>query len=286
MTKRTIDFNKLEYIETYFYEYFGSDLFYIVLHSLFNCISEDEIQSLYFQNAKRNPAFKKTIESYIVKRTTNKPKRQFDNVAKSLLNDYINQDYHTQVTTRTFLAQFIRTLSKSTIQTYFDLLIISERKFDRHRANEVADLILSDEVKGQLIDNFYKYKDEYSLLPLINNLNDKDLCIIIEKYWTKGFPSARIKSDILKKISNLEINYFSFLKKRDVSYYLQTLNLKQIDISDIEIKKLIATATEENKSYLLWTIGMSGNWKQTIKYIEKINKWRTTNKGFAKVGQK
>jgi hypothetical protein len=273
MNNRTIDFKKLEFIESYFFEHCEDDFVYIVLHSLFNCLTEYEIQSLYFHNAKGNPTLKKTIESYIVKRTTNEPKRLFDNIAKSLLNEYINQDHQTQVTTRTFLAQFIRTLPKSTVQTYFDLLIVSERKYDRHRANEVADIIMSDEIIGQLIDNFYKYKDEYSLLPLINNLDGEDLCLMMEKCWTLDFPSARIKSTILKKISNLEIDYFSFLKDRDMSYYLQVLNLKQIRISDIQIKKLIGTATEENKYYLLWTIGMSGNWKQTIKYIEKLNKW-------------
>lgn len=270
MKNKTLDFQKLEYIENYFYEHHEDDFFYVVLHSFFNCLSEDEIQTLYFQNAKGNPALKKTIESYIVKRTTNEPKRQFDNVAKSLLNNYVNQEYHTQVTTRTFLAQFVRTLPVSTIEIYFNLLIGSERKLDRHRANEVADLILTDEIRDKIITNFHRYKDEYSLLPLINNLENEDLCLIIEKYWKIDFPSARIKSNILRKICNLEIDYFSFLKERDTSYYLQVLNLKKIAISDKDITKLISTETEQNKFYLLWTIGMTGNWKQTIKYIEKL----------------
>ncbi|MGX7686029.1 hypothetical protein ACWA1C_02595 [Flectobacillus roseus] len=268
-----IDNKKLEFIENYFFEHCEDDYFYIVLHSLFNCLTESEIQMLYFQYAKGIPALKKTIESYIVKRSTNEPKRQFNKVAITLLKEYADQDYQTQITTRTFLAQFIRTLPLSTVQTYFDTLILSERKFDRHRANEVADLILTDEIKGQLIDIFYKYKDEYSLLPLVDNLSSEELYVIIEKVWTKDFPSPRLKNSILKKISNLEIDYFSFLKEMDISYYLQILNLKQIDISDIEISKLVKTANQENKYYLLWTIGMTGKWNQTIKYIEKLNIW-------------
>jgi len=180
MSNNKTDYKKLEFIENYFYDHFEDDYFYIILHSLLNCISEIEIQVLYFENATGNPVLKKTIESYIIKRTTNEPKRQFNNVAKKLLNEYVNQDYSTQITTRTFLSQFIRTLPKVTIQFFFDTLIKSERKFDRHRANEVADLILTDEVKGQLLNNFNKYKDEYSLIPLINNFEKDELCLIIE----------------------------------------------------------------------------------------------------------
>lgn len=272
MNEKLIDINKLEFIENYFYNHLEDDFFYIVLHSLFNCISELELQIFYFEYAKGNPALKKTIESYVLKRTSNEPKRQFNNVAITLLRNYTNEDYSTQTTTRTFLSQFIRTLPTETIQMFFDLLINSERKFDRHRANEVADLILTDEIKEKLLENFHKYNNEYSLLPLINNFDEEELCLIIEEYWTSEFPSPRIKREILKKLLKLELEYFSFLKERDISYYFQILNLKKIKITDKEINELLKSVTEENKFYLLWTIGMTGNWKQTTKYIEKINK--------------
>lgn len=267
-----MDKYKLEFIENYFYEHCEDEFIYIVLHSLFNCISDSELQILYFENAKGNPVLKKTIENYIVKRTTNEPKRQFDNIAKTLLNDYINQDYATQRTIRTFVSRFVRTLPKKTIQLFFDLLIFSERKLDRHVANEVADLILSDEVKEQLLTNFYKYQDEYSLLPIINNFESEELCLLIEQFWTSDFPSNRIKSTIIKKISELDIDCFSFLKENDIVFYYQLLNIKKIVVSEVEIKKLLKNVTEENQYYLLWTIGMSGNWKQTTKFIAEIEK--------------
>lgn len=267
MKDKNIDIKKLEYIENYFYDHHEDDFFYIVLHSLFNCISEEELQVLYFENARGNTELKKTIENYIVKRTTNEPKRQFEGVALTLLNIYQKQDFHTQVTIRTFLSQFIRTLSTKTIQQYFDLLIHSDRKYDRHRANEVADLIWNDEIEGLLIDNFHKYKDEYSLLPLINNLKEENLCQLIENYWTSEFPTQRIKSNIVKKISKLDIEYFPFLKERDILFYIQVLNIKKIKISDLEINKLLNTVNEDNKYYLIWTIGMTGEWKLITKYI-------------------
>ena len=271
MVNNEVYVNKLEFIENYFYEHYEDDFFYVVLHSLFNCISDNELKLLYFQNAKGNPILKKTIESYIVKRTINEPKRQFENIAKTLLNLYPEQDYKIQVTTRTFLTQFIRTLSKKTIRHYFDLLIHSERKYDRHRANEVADLIWSDEIEGYLTDNFYNYKDEYSLLPLIKNLEESKLCVLIENYWTKDFPSPRLKNSIIKKIANLESDYYSFLKERDVSFYIQVLYLKKIKITENEIKQLLEAVTDENKFYLIWNIGMTGDWKQTVKYIDMLN---------------
>ncbi|OFY94317.1 MAG: hypothetical protein A3K10_00810 [Bacteroidetes bacterium RIFCSPLOWO2_12_FULL_31_6] len=271
MVNNEVYVNKLEFIENYFYEHYEDDFFYVVLHSLFNCISDNELKLLYFQNAKGNPILKKTIESYIVKRTINEPKRQFENIAKTLLNLYPEQDYKIQVTTRTFLTQFIRTLSKKTIRHYFDLLIHSERKYDRHRANEVADLIWSDEIEGYLTDNFYNYKDEYSLLPLIKNLEESKLCVLIENYWTKDFPSPRLKNSIIKKIAKLESDYYSFLKERDVSFYIQVLYLKKIKITENEIKQLLEAVTDENKFYLIWNIGMTGDWKQTVKYIDMLN---------------
>ena len=270
MKDKNIDIKKLEYIEKYFYDHHEDDFLYIVLHSLFNCISEKELQVLYFENAKANTKLKKTIENYIVKKTTNEPKRQFENVALTLLNIYPEQDFHTQVTIRTFLSQFIRTLSTKAIQQYFDLLIHSDRKYDRHKANEVADLIWNDETEELLIDNFRKNKDEYSLLPLINNLDAENLCKLIENYWTIEFPSQRIKSNIIKKISKLNIKYFSFLKDRDISHYIQVLNLKKIKISDSEINNLINTVNVDNKYYLIWTIGLIGEWKLITKYIEKL----------------
>ena len=97
------DIKKLQYIENYFYEHVEDDFFYVVLHSLFNCITERELQVLYFEYAKGNPSLKKTIESYIIKRTTNEPKRSFENVALTLLNNYSEEDYHVQVTTRSIL---------------------------------------------------------------------------------------------------------------------------------------------------------------------------------------
>jgi hypothetical protein len=147
------------------------------------------------------------------------------------------------------------------------LLIHSDRKYDRNRANEVADLIWNDEIEGLLIDNFHKYKDEYSLLPLINNLKEENLCQLIENYWTSEFPTQRIKSNIVKKISKLDIEYFPFLKERDILFYIQVLNIKKIKISDLEINKLLNTVNEDNKYYLIWTIGMTGEWKLITKYI-------------------
>lgn len=273
------DIKKLQYIENYFFDHVEDDFFYIVLHSLFNCISETELQVLYFEYTKGNPALKKTIESYIIKRTTNEPKRNFENVALTLLNKYPEEDYQTQVTTRVFLSKFIRTLSTRTIQLYFDQLIQSNRKLDRHRANEVADLIWNDEIEGQLIDNFLKYQDERSLLPLIENLDEEILCLIVKNYWSKEFPSDRIKSKIARKISKLDIDFISFLKERDVSYYIYILNLKKIKISDSLIQQLVKTVNEENKYYLIWTIGMTRNWKQITKYIEEIKKPAATQAG-------
>lgn len=268
MSIQTSSIKKLQYIEDYFFNHVDENLSFVVLHSLFNCISEIELQVLYFEYAKYDHRLKKTIESYIVKRTTNEPKRSFENVALTLLHKYSDGDDYTQVTTRKFLSQFIRSLSTKTIRLYFDQLIYSTRKFDRHRANQVADLIWNDEIEGCLIDNFHKYQDEYSLFPLIENLDEQSLCLIIENYWTKEFPSARIKSKIVKKISKLDIDFVSFLKDLDISFYIQILNLKKIKISDSLIKELIKTVNEENKYYLIWTIGMSGNWKQITKYIE------------------
>ena len=271
MTDNEVDRSKLEFIENYFYEHYNDDFFYVVLHSLFNCISDNELKVLYFENAKGNPTLKKTIESYIVKRTTNEPRRQFENIAKTLLSIYSEEEFQTQVTIRTFLSQFIRTLSKETVKHYFDLLIHSDKKYDRHRANQVADLIWNDEIEEYLTGNFNKYKDEYSLLPLIDNLDESKLCVLIENYWTQDFPSARLKSSIVKRIAKLDTEYLTFLKERDISFYIQALNIKKTRITEDEIKQLLKSATEENKYYLIWSLGMTGDWKETIKYITKLN---------------
>lgn len=267
-----MDIKKLEYIENYFYDHCEESFIYLVLHSLFNCISEAELTTLYFNNAKGNFALRKTIESYIVKRTTNEPKRQFENIAKTLLDEYPNQSYHIQLTTRTFLIQFIRTLPTKTIRNFYDIFIQSNRVYDRLRASSVADLIWSDEVEGDLLRCFNKYKDEYSLIPLIENLEPESLCNLMERYWTKDFPSARLKRDIVNKITQLPIEKLNFLKELEISFYVLALSKKGIVITEKEIKLLLKSLTDENKYYLIWSLGLSGNWKQTTKYIEKLHK--------------
>jgi len=194
-------------------------------------------------------------------------------VALTLLNKYLEEDDQSQITTRVFLSKYIRSLSTTTIQLYFDLLIHSNRKYDRHRANEIADLIWSEEIEGLLTSNFHKYKDEQSLLPLIKNLDDEKLCLLIEDYWSKQFPSVRSKSLIVKKIANLDIDYAAFLKERDVSFYIKVLNIKKVEISEPLIQQLLESVNEENKYFLIWTIGMTGNWMLITKYIEGL-KWK------------
>ncbi len=263
--------NKLDYIESYFCENYEDELVYVVVHSLLNCTSDEEILTLYFGNAG-NPELKKSIERYIVKRTDNEPRRKFDKIAKVLLHDYPNQDYKTQITIRVFLSKFIRSLPNDIIRVFYELLIVSDRKFDRHRANEVVDLIWDDEVEGTLIDNFSKYKDEYSLLPLVNNLESSSLCSLIKEHWTRDFPSLRMKSKIVKRIYKLNVDSLKFLKEIDVPFYVQALTLKKVKITKRESELLLDSLTEENKYYLIWSIGTTGDWNQTVNLIEKVNK--------------
>lgn len=65
-----MDINKLEFINEYFIDHADDELIFLNLHSLFNCLTEEEISHLYFVYAKSNPDLKKTLESYILKRTT------------------------------------------------------------------------------------------------------------------------------------------------------------------------------------------------------------------------
>lgn len=263
-----MDTTRLDFIENYFFENADNFQVYIILHSLFNCITEEEITILYFRYAKGNPDLKRTIESYILKRTTNEPKRNFTKIGKKLLSDYPNKDFREQQSIRKFLSQFIRTLPLPVVKEYFDLLIDSERKWDRHQANNVSDLLWSDEVEGKLIDNFHKFKDEYSLLPLIENLNSVDLGNFITSIWSNNFPSARLKSKILKKVANSKFNNFAFLEDIDPTYYLQAITIRKETISDKLIKKLQRKLTDENKYYLIWCLSQTGDWKLVTKYLK------------------
>ncbi|MCE1164477.1 MAG: hypothetical protein LWX07_03635 [Bacteroidetes bacterium] len=233
-------------------------------------MTEEEIIVLYFQYSNSIPELKNTIGSYIAKRTMKEPIRQFDKFANILLDIYPELDFHARVKLRILLSGFIRSLPKRTIKRYFNLLINSERKFDRRRANEVADLIWDNEIEKHLINNFKKYEDDFSLLPLINNLSEDKLCSLINCYWENNFPSPRNKNDIIKKISKLDIDKLIFLREKDVAFYILALNTKKKIISDKEITRILPNINENNQIYFLWSISLANNWSRLINYINKI----------------
>lgn len=271
MEFKECNLEKLEFIENFFFDHCERvEYVYIVLHSLFNCISDNELCQLYFYNSKGDHSLKNSIESYIAKKATNNSKRNFEKIALSLLSQYNEQDSKSQTAIRKFLFKFIRTLNKKTVLIYFNTLIGSDRKYDRHSANQVADIIWNDEIEGILIDNFYKYEDEYSLMPLVQNLNDKELCRIIQNYLTPNFPSRRLKKTIIEKISNLSVKKLSFLVNNDPLLYIQLLNEKKFKITECEIKKILPNINDDFKYYLIWTIGLTGDWELTYKYLNKI----------------
>jgi len=263
-----MDMTKLDFIDNYFLANADSSHVYIVLHSLFNCITEEEISILYFYYAKENPDLKRTIESYILKRTTNEPKRNFAKIGKILLSDYPKKEFREQQSIRKFLSQFIRTMPLPIIKEYFDLLIDSDRKWDRHQANNVADLLWNDEVERKLIDNFLKFEDDYSLLPLIKSLDPIDLGEFISSIWSKDFPSAKLKSQIVKKIANSKFDDLVFLEDIDPTYYLHAITIRRETISDVLITKLQKNLKEENKYYLIWCLSLTRDFKLITKYLK------------------
>lgn len=262
-----MDIKKLEFINEYFFAHHGEQYLYVVLHSLFNCLSDEEVALLYFDYARGNPELQKSLESYIVKRTQKEPFRSFEYIAKSILHDYQNQPSDRQVRIRMFLSQFIRTLSISCITRYYSLLINSSKKYDRKKASDVADLIWSEEVERDLRKNFIQYYDEISLSPLVDNLNAVDLFHLVENIWTKEFPSARLKSKIIKKLSDLPLDDMSFILEVDPIFYIQVLTIKKQTLSETIINQLLDSIDDNQKSYLIWCIGTSGDWDLLIKYL-------------------
>lgn len=255
-----MDTKKIEFVIDYFDSHHGDDFVYVIIHSLLNCLTEEEITFLYFNNDSSEKSLKKTIESYIGKRTSNEPKRSFDKIAKSLLKKWPEQSYREQLTTRTFLSTFIQSLPKSTVRTFFDLFINSERKHDRQKATSVAYLIWDDEIEGHLRANLKKYNDEGSLIHLIINLKGKDLCDLVRVIWKTNFPQPRIKSLISKQLENEPLDSIKFLEKIDPSYYIQILNKSGKKIGGETIKRLLKTMNEQNRNYIIWCLGLTGDW--------------------------
>lgn len=265
--KRTKD--KADFIFDYYLAHREEDDIYLTLHALFNCISEQEITELYFDQARAEPVFKKSLESYIVKRTTTQPLRRFDKIAKKLLADYPHEPYEMQLQLRVFLMSFMRSLSPEIIRTFYDLLITSDRVIDRRRAGEVADLIWCDEVEGNLWDNFHKYKDEESLIPLVKNLSDAGLCDLMEKCWTVGFPSYRLKNAVVPRLAKLPADRLHFLKKVEPAYYVRAMVLQGKKVSTTVINQLIKTIPAGESKFLVWYIGLTGDWDLLIKHISR-----------------
>jgi hypothetical protein len=264
--KNTVD--KPEFISNYFFTHKGDDDIFLTLHALFNCMSEEEITRMYFDHCMANSDLKKTLENYITRRTVSEPRRYFDKVARRLMAAYQGEAYGAQLKIRVFLTGLIRSLPVQTIRIYFDLFIQSERIVDRRRAGGVADLILSDEVEGKLWDNFHRYKDEESLIPLVTCLSPDDLCRLMEKCWTLEFPSYKLKNVILSKITKSLPRRLAFLKEREPAYFLRAMAFKQIKVDAKILGQLGKTMTEEQKKFTVWYLGLTGDWRLVTKYIK------------------
>ncbi len=264
--KITVD--KPEFISDYFLTHKDDDDIFLTLHALFNCMSEDEITRMYFDHCAANSELKKTVENYINRRTVSEPRRCFDKIARRLLVAYPGETYGTQLKIRVFLTGLIRSLPVQTIRLFFDLFIESARIVDRRRAGAIADLILSDEVEGKLWDNFYRYNDEESLIPLVTCLSPDDLCQLMEKCWTLEFPSYRLKNVILSKITKSLPRRLVFLKEREPAYFLRAMAFRQIKVDPKIVSQLGKTMTEEQKKFIVWYLGLTGDWGLVTKYIK------------------
>lgn len=260
--------DKPEFVSDYFLTHKDDEDIFLTLHALFNCMSEEEITRMYFDHCAANSELKKTVENYINRRTVSEPRRYFDKVARRLLVEYPRETYSTQLKIRVFLTGLIRSLPVQTIRLFFDLFIESERIVDRRRAGAVADLILSDEVEGKLWDNFHRYNDEESLIPLVTCLSTDDLCQLMEKSWTLDFPSYRLKNIILSKIAKCLPIRLAFLKKREPAYFLRALAFRQTKVGPKIIGQLGKTMTEEQKKFIVWYLGLTGDWGLVTKYIK------------------
>jgi len=212
------------------------------------------------------------VESYVNRRSESEPRRQFDKIARRLMAAYPAEPYEVQIRIRVFLTGLICNLPKETIVVFFDLFIKSERVIDRRRAGAVADLIFSDEVEGKLWDNFHRYKDEESLIPLVNCLSAGDLCQLMEKCWSLEFPSYRLKNTILAKIANAPGKRLDFLKHREPAYFFRAMAFKKVKIDAQTVNRLEKTMKDEQKKFIVWYLGLTGDWNLVLKHIKRKQK--------------
>jgi len=264
------DLSKFAFIKQYFLDHENSKGCEVMVYSLLNCISEEEITVLYFDYTTDYTHFKDIVKNYIIQRATCEPIRAFNLLARRLLDIYVGEVYFKRLLIRKFLSQFIRATSTDIIKDYFDILSKSDMTVDRYIASKVADLLWSDEVKALLIANYHRKPDEYSVAPLIEWLEPELLCDLAKQYWTPTFPLLKQKKAILKRIIHLDDSYLSFLKERDPFSYLESLTMRNIGITEDDMSTIPQSLTEQEKNSLLWNLGLTGNWERMVKYLEII----------------
>jgi len=260
---------RVEFILDYISNHADDEFFYLNLHSLFNCLSEQDISSIYFQYGREISLLRRTIESYVVKRTTSLPLRNFDSVALELIKSYPDTDPKSQVAIRVFVSQFIRSQSKSVVKAYFEVLIHSHKIVDRRRAGEVADLIWDEKVEEMILENFSKYGDEDSLTPLAQSLNIIGLNSLLKRHLTPSFPSYRLKAQIAKRLVKLPVADFEYVKETDPCYFTQLMATKRLKVDRATIKLLKEAMS--GSVYTVWYLGLAGEWNTLVAEIKKQN---------------
>ncbi len=169
-----------------------------LVHSLINCLSDQEFFSLWDSEYYADSSFRKLLIRNLEKRS-NLKSDYFISKAKELFLNIESVSHKEFIKYRFFISSIISLCDNDFKLEFFQFFINSHRSVDRKQAIKVIDDIWDDEVSKTLKNKFEKYSDyEYLSLLMLNGEGDEIVDKIVDHHWDRSSPSYEFKIKIMK----------------------------------------------------------------------------------------
>jgi hypothetical protein len=228
-------------------------------YSIINCLSESEVESLYFKHELQELVVK-YIKKYI-----NKQNRLYSNCVKSLISDFKILSIKERSDIRDILYDIAPHTSKSNICQIYRLFINSKSKIENRRAAQISYFIWNEDVQQEILDLYRNNQDKFIAVELIKNLPKAEINPYFKELWNYSLRFRDLKL-LISKSNILENNIEFFLKGVSPKDYLISLIIRNERLE--EVKRMYLDIPYEDRIYLKWVAGENNKRDLLVKLIE------------------
>lgn len=228
-------------------------------YSIMNCLSEHDIEDLYFDYGFEGMVLK-YIEKY-----NHEHKRNYTKVVSDLVNKFKITSVTQRKVLRDTLVNIVVDLNSKVQKLIFHLLSSSDHIIENRRAAQISHLIWCEKVKQEVIELYQKTNDKFIAIELIENLDQEDISQFFEVLWNDTLRNSE-KQKLIEKSNLNQFEIERYIKEKDLKFYLLYLVKNKVNLD--EVYKLYNEVDYEDRTYIKWITGKMKCGKLLLQLIE------------------